>query len=332
MMDITELKKQFSKELGEVRYLEDLGKIRVKYLGKKSELYKILGRLGEMSPEERKAKGRELNTAKKEIIFALSNKEKFFLEEADTTKVDFSEPGKNYPVGHLHPITHIYNELFEISKTLGFSIATGPDIETDWYNFEALNMPPEHPARDTQDSFYINDKLLLRTHTSPVQVRYLEKNKPPVRVVVYGRTYRRDSDLTHTPMFHQMEGLLVDESVRFTDLKGILTEFVKRLFGKEREVRFRPHHFPFTEPSAEVDVSCGLCGGKGCRSCKFSGWLEILGSGMVHPNVLKNAGIDPSVYQGFAFGMGIERIAMLKYNIDDLRLFYENDLRFLEQF
>lgn len=229
-------------------------------------------------------------------------------------------------------MTQIFEELIEIGKSLGFTVIEGPEVETDWYNFEALNTPKDHPARDVQDSFYFNENVLLRSQTSPMQIRYMEKNKPPIRILAPGRVYRRDSDATHTPMFHQLEGLLIDETTTVTELKGTLEFFVKKLFGEERKIRLRPHHFPFTEPSFEVDVSCGLCGGKGCRSCKNSGWLEILGAGMVHPNVLRAGGIDPAKYRGFAFGMGIERIAMLKYGVDDMRMLYEGDLRFVEQF
>lgn len=325
------IRKEFEEDLQGASTKDELTGLKVKYLGKKSALLSALKSLGSMGAEERKAEGAKLNSLKNEIESALKEREGQ-VSGTKNGRIDFTEPGRKFEQGHTHPITQIYEELFEIAKTLGFSIADGPEVETDWYNFEALNMPKNHPARDTQDSFYIDENTVLRTHTSPVQIRYMEKRKPPLRVVVYGRVYRRDSDVTHTPMFHQLEGLLVDESVTFADLKGVLTAFAQGIFGTDRKVRFRPHHFPFTEPSAEIDVSCGLCGGKGCRSCKYSGWLEILGAGMVHPNVLKNSGIDPKKYQGFAFGMGIERIAMLKYGIDDLRLFFDNDLRFLEQF
>lgn len=331
-MDIEKIKNQFEDELGKASSKEDLASLRVKYLGKKSEVYSALRSLGSLSADERKIQGAALNKLRGDIESSIGAKE---LETSGTkkgAKVDFTEPGKKFDIGHKHPITQIYEELFEIGKSLGFSIAEGPEIETDWYSFEALNIPKNHPARDFADTFYISEEINLRPHTSNVQIRYMEKHKPPIRIIAYGRTYRKDSDVTHTPMFHQLEGLFVDDRVTFSDLKGVLTTFAQEIFGKDRKVRFRPHHFPFTEPSAEVDVSCGLCGGKGCRSCKYSGWLEILGAGMVHPNVLKNSGIDPKKYQGFAFGMGIERIAMLKYGIDDLRLFYDNDLRFLEQF
>lgn len=331
-MDIEQIKKQFETDIQKATSKEDLADLKVKYLGKKSEIYKALRLLGSLETEERKSRGAELNKLRAEVEGKLKAKEKELSGGVKGVEVDFTEPGKRFDLGHAHPISQVYDELYDIAKTLGFSIADGPEIETDWYNFEALNFPKGHPARDTQDSFYFSENKLLRTHTSNVQIRYMENHKPPIRIVASGRTYRRDSDMTHTPMFHQLEGLLVDDRVTFADLKGILTVFAQGIFGKDRKVRFRPHYFPFTEPSVEVDVSCGLCGSKGCRSCKYSGWLEILGAGMVHPNVLKNCGIDPKKYQGFAFGMGVDRITMLKYGIDDTRLFFENDLRFLEQF
>jgi len=331
-MNIEDIKKQFEADLQKAGSKEDLVGLKVKYLGKKSEIYGALRSLGSLDADERKMRGAELNKLRSELELAIQAKESDISGAKKAQKIDFTEPGKRFDLGHIHPISQVYGELFEIGKTLGFSVADGPDIETDWYNFEALNFPKGHPARDTQDSFYFNGNKLLRTHTSNVQIRYMEKHKPPIRIIAAGRTYRRDSDVTHTPMFHQLEGLLVDDCVTFADLKGVLTTFAQGIFGKDRKVRFRPHHFPFTEPSVEVDVSCGICGGKGCRSCKYSGWLEILGAGMVHPNVFKNCGIDPKKYQGFAFGMGVDRITMLKYGIDDTRLFFENDLRFLEQF
>ncbi len=330
-MNIQDMKKQFVKDLGQTGSQKDLEVLRVKYLGKKSEIYSSLRSLGQLDHEERKVMGAALNQLRGEIEAGLKSQE-YELAQKEQTVLDFSEPGKKFEIGHKHPITQVYEELFEIAKTLGFSIADGPEVESDWYNFEALNMPKDHPARDTQDSFYIDESTVLRTQTSPVQIRYMEKHKPPIRIVVPGRTYRRDNDMTHTPMFHQLEGLLVDDRVTLADLKGVLTVFAKGIFGQDRKVRFRPHHFPFTEPSIEADVSCGLCGGKGCRSCKYSGWLEILGAGMVHPNVLKNVGLDFKKYQGFAFGMGVDRITMLKFDIDDTRMFFDNDLRFLEQF
>lgn len=330
------LSAKFTKEVQQVQNPQSLNLLRTKYLGRKGELNLVLRSLSQLSLKERKEMGSLANSLKKQMETTLSEKETFFHQkEKETLKeewFDISLPGVQCPEGHPHLVTLVYNELFRIFGELGFQVAEGPEIETDWYNFEALNIPKDHPARDTQDSFFFNDNLLLRTHTSPVQIRVMEKQKPPIRIIVPGRTYRRDSDATHTPMFHQLEGLLVDERTTFSDLKGTLEFFSASFFGPERKLRFRPHHFPFTEPSAEVDISCDICKGKGCRACKYSGWLEILGSGMVHPNVLENCGIDSKKYRGFAFGMGIERLAMLKYNINDLRLFYENDLRFLEQF
>ena len=246
--------------------------------------------------------------------------------------IDVTLPGRRLPQGRLHPLTRINREVCDIFLHLGFETVEGPEVELDYYNFEALNIPADHPARDMQDTFYFNDKVLLRTHTSPMQIRVMEKRQPPVRVIAPGRVYRRDSDLTHTPMFHQVEGLLVDKGVTFADLKGVLTAFVHQMFGEEVGVRFRPSYFPFTEPSAEVDIECVICRGAGCRVCQTTGWLEVLGSGMVHPAVFEAVGYDPEVYTGFAFGLGVERIAMLKYGVDDIRLFFENDLRFLRQF
>jgi phenylalanyl-tRNA synthetase alpha chain len=245
---------------------------------------------------------------------------------------DVTLPGRRQPLGHLHPLNRIMSEICDIFQRLGFEAVEGPEVELDWYNFEALNIPPDHPARDMQDTFYFNDKVLLRTHTSPMQIRVMEKRRPPVRIIAPGKVYRRDSDMTHSPMFHQVEGLLVDKNVTFADLKGVLTAFVHQLFGPEVSLRFRPSYFPFTEPSAEIDIACVICRGEGCRVCKITGWLEVLGAGMVHPNVFEAVGYDPEEYTGFAFGLGVERFAMLKYGIDDIRLFFDNDLRFLRQF
>lgn len=330
---LIKLKKEALEEISKVKDPKELEALRIKYLGRKSELALVLKNLAKREIKERARLGKLANEIKNEVNRALENKKRDL--EAQVVKISWLDktiPGTKLIFGHLHSVTLVYRELFDIFQTLGFQIVEGPEIETDWYNFEALNIPPDHPARDLQDSFYLNEKILLRTHTSPVQIRVMKWQKPPIRIIVPGRTYRRDMDVIHTPMFHQLEGLLVDSKVTFTDLKGTLEYFVRAFFGQDRKARFRPHYFPFTEPSAEVDVSCGICQGKGCQSCKYSGWLEILGAGMVHPQVLKNGGIDPEKYQGFAFGMGIERLAMLKYNIDDVRLFYENDLRFLEQF
>jgi phenylalanyl-tRNA synthetase alpha chain len=246
--------------------------------------------------------------------------------------IDVSLPGRAVPPGYLHPITQINNRMCDIFSSLGFDIAEGPEVESDYYNFEALNFPKDHPARDMQDTFFVSENVVLRTHTSPMQIRTMEKNPPPVRIVCPGKVYRCDSDLTHTPMFHQVEGLLVDENISFGDLKGVLTTFVHQMFDDQTSLRFRPSFFPFTEPSAEVDILCVICRGKGCRVCSQTGWIEILGSGMVHPALYENVGYDADRYTGFAFGMGVERVAMLKYGIDDIRKFFDNDMRFLEQF
>ena len=316
----------------------DLEQIKIKYLGKKGELTAVLRGMGALSAEERPLVGQLANEVRTEIEQALGEKteqRKAAALEAQlkSEKLDVTMPGTPTPVGHLHPLTQVQRELEDIFIGMGFSIAEGPEVELDYYNFQALNIPENHPARDTQDTFYIADNVLLRSQTSPVQVRTMEHQKPPIRVISPGRVYRSDAlDATHSPLFHQLEGLVVDKGITMGDLKGTLEIFAKKMFGESTKIRFRPHHFPFTEPSAEVDVSCYVCGGKGCRLCKGEGWIEILGAGMVHPFVLSNCGIDPEEYSGFAFGLGVERIAMKKYGIDDIRLFYENDERFLEQF
>lgn len=332
MIDLKKIEQEATVDISEAKDEKTITDLRVKYLGRKGGITLALKSISDLPAEKRKSFGASVNLAKKKIEELLTEKTKDLQNVGETIDLDVTAPGIKYPNGHLHPITLIYRELFEIGKELGFSIATGPEVENDWYNFEALNFPKDHPARDTQDSFFFSDTVLLRTHTSPVQIRYMENHQPPIRIIVPGRTYRRDSDATHTPMFHQLEGLLVDEKTNVSELKGTLEVFVRGIFGKDRTIRLRPHFFPFTEPSFEVDVSCGLCGGKGCRSCKNSGWLEVLGAGMVHPNVLKAGGIDPTKYQGFAFGIGIERLAMLKYGLDDMRMLYEGDLRLTEQF
>ena len=335
---LQEIKDNVEKVLQQAADLETLENIRVKYMGKKGELTAVLKGMGKLSAEERP------------VIGALANEIRGFLEkEIDEKKseisaklqeiklknevIDVTMPGKKQEQGKLHPLTTVMNDVKDIFIGLGFEIADGPEVEYDYYNFEALNIPKNHPARDTQDTFYIEDNIVLRTQTSPMQVRVMENTKPPIRVIAPGRVYRSDAvDATHSPVFHQIEGLVVDKGVTMADLKGTLEAFIKGLYGEEAKVRFRPHHFPFTEPSAEVDVSCFVCGGKGCNVCKGEGWIEILGCGMVHPKVLANCGIDPEVYSGFAFGLGLERIAMGRYDINDLRLFFENDLRFLKQF
>ncbi len=312
--------------------------IRVKYLGKKGELTAVLRGMGQLSPEERPIVGQIANEVRADIENAIDEKLRKNAADAlsarlTAEKLDVTEPGREFPVGHSHPLTVVRRRLEDIFLGLGYSIAEGPEVEYDYYNFQALNIPENHPARDTQDTFYVTDNVLLRSQTSPVQVRVMEKSKPPIRIISPGRVYRSDDvDATHSPLFHQLEGLVVDKGITMGDLKGTLELFAKELFGQETKIRFRPHHFPFTEPSAEVDVSCFACGGKGCRLCKGEGWIEILGAGMVHPKVLAGCGIDPEEYSGFAFGLGLERIAMLKYHIDDMRLMYENDMRFIGQF
>ena len=317
---------------------EDLEQIRIQYLGKKGELTAVLRGMGKLSAEERPVIGQLANQVRADIEAAIAEKAEALkagalAEQLKAEKLDVTMPGKTARVGHVHPLTRVQRDMEEIFIGMGFSIAEGPEVEYDLYNFQKLNIPENHPARDTQDTFYITENILLRSQTSPVQARTMEVQKPPIRIISPGRVYRSDAmDATHSPLFHQMEGLVVDKGITMGDLKGMLETFAKAQFGEETRCRFRPHHFPFTEPSAEVDVSCFACGGKGCRLCKGEGWIEILGAGMVHPNVLTMCGIDPEEYSGFAFGMGIERIAMLKYHVDDIRLFYENDVRFLEQF
>jgi phenylalanyl-tRNA synthetase alpha chain len=311
--------------------------VRVRYLGKKGELTAIMKEMGRLSPEERPVLGALANRVKEELEEVFASRQQN-IREAEiarrlaSERIDVTLPGRSFFVGTRHPITLVAEEIGEIFTSLGFGIEEGPEVEKDFYNFEALNMPKDHPARDMQDTFYISDDVVLRTHTSPVQIRTMLRQAPPVRVIAPGTVYRRDSDITHSPMFHQIEGFLVDRHVTFGDLKGILTAFVTQMFGKNVGVRFRPSFFPFTEPSAEVDIQCVICGGAGCRVCKNSGWLEILGSGMIDPEVFRAVNYDPEAYSGFAFGMGLERIAMLKYGVNDLRLFFENDLRFLKQF
>lgn len=315
-----------------------LEQIRIKYLGKKGELTAVLKGMGKLSKEERPVIGALANEVRAKLETELEEKRAQIsnaMEEAKLKNevIDVTMPGKKAEIGKLHPLTKVMNEIKDIFLGMGFSIADGPEVEYDYYNFEALNIPKNHPARDTQDTFYIEDNIVLRTQTSPMQVRVMENTRPPIRVIAPGRVYRSDSvDATHSPVFHQIEGLVVDKNVTMADLKGTLEMFTKSLYGEQTKVRFRPHHFPFTEPSAEMDVSCFVCGGKGCSVCKGEGWIEILGCGMVHPKVLSNCNIDPEIYSGFAFGIGLERIAMRKYDIDDLRLFFENDQRFLNQF
>ena len=315
--------------------IEDL---RIRYLGKKGELTAVLRGMGKLSAEERPIIGQLANEVRAQIekkIDELNERKNQAKLEAKLAaeKLDVTVPGEDIRAGHFHPLALVQRQLEDIFLGMGYSIVDGPEVEYDYYNFQALNIPPDHPARDTQDTFYITDNILLRSQTSPVQARVMEKTEPPIKIISPGRVYRSDAvDATHSRLFHQLEGLVIDRGITMGDLKGTLEMFAKRMFGEETKIRFRPHHFPFTEPSAEVDVSCFVCGGKGCRLCKGEGWIEILGAGMVHPNVLRNCGIDPEEYSGFAFGLGIERIAILKYHIDDMRLLYENDIRFLNQF
>ncbi len=323
--------------LNRAKTLADVDSVQVRYLGRSGLLTELIKNLKNLPPEEKPNFGKVLNETKVKLEAAVKEKKQLFQERNTEQKlkaeiIDITLPGEGVKRGKLHPITSTMEELVGIFSRMGFSIAEGPDIETDYYNFEALNIPKFHPSRDMWSTLWITEDTLLRTHTSPVQIRVMEKKKPPLAVIAPGRVYRRDADVTHSTVFHQLEGLLVDTDVTFGDLKGTLTAFLHAVFGKDKKVRFRPSYFPFTEPSAEVDVECVMCGGSGCRVCSGTGWLEILGSGMVDPNVFKHVNYDPEKYTGFAFGLGVERIAMLKYGIDDIRLFFENDLRFLRQF
>jgi phenylalanyl-tRNA synthetase alpha chain len=336
--EIKKIKEEIIFKSNSVSNLKDIEKIKVEYLGRKGPVTLLLRRLGELSTQERPKIGQLLNQTKREMEELLKIKT-IEIEKLEKNKklkeesIDVTLPGKKSDRGTIHPINLVLKKTEEIFLSIGFKIEEGPEVELDYYNFEALNIPKDHPARDDQDSFYLNREILLRTHTSPVEIRVMEKQQPPVRIIATGKCYRRDAaDSTHSPMFHQIEGLAVDKDITFGDLKGVLTVFVHRMFGEDRKVRFRPGYFPFTEPSAEVDVSCLLCHGKGCRACGYSGWLEIMGAGMTDPAVFNMVGYDPEKYSGFAFGMGVERIAMLKYGINDIRLFFENDLRFLKQF
>ena len=317
---------------------KQLDAIRVQYLGKKGALTAILKQMGKLSAEERPVMGQLANAVRSDIESAITKQQAAIAEAALEQKLqsetlDITLPGKQKKIGGLHPLTIVENEIKEIFLGMGFSVADGPEVEYDYYNFEALNLPPDHPARDTQDTFYITDNILLRTQTSSVQVHVMEQQKPPIRVISPGRVFRSDAiDATHSPLFHQVEGLVVDKGITMADLKGTLELLMQRLYGDDCKIRLRPHHFPFTEPSAEVDVMCYNCYGKGCRLCKGEGYIELLGAGMVHPKVLEGCGIDSNVYSGFAFGLGLERIVMRRYNIQDMRLLFENDYRFLEQF
>ncbi len=335
---LLKIKSLANDELSKVNDTKALEEIRVKFLGKKGELTSILKQMGKLSAEERPVIGQLANQVRTEIEESITNRVKeikaLMLEKKlKEEELDVTLPGTKATIGKLHPLNIVLNEIEDIFMGMGFDIADGPEVEYDYYNFEALNLPPDHPARDTQDTFYITDNILLRTQTSSVQVHVMEEKKPPIRIISPGRVYRSDAvDATHSPLFHQIEGLVVDKGITMSDLVGTLELLMKRLYGDDCKIRLRPHHFPFTEPSAEVDVMCFNCGGKGCSMCKDEGYIELLGAGMVHPKVLSNCGIDPEVYSGFAFGLGLERIVMRRYGINDMRLLFENDLRFLNQF
>ena len=332
------MKEEALKQIHSSDKLEKLNEVKVNFLGKKGELTAVLKGMKDVAPEDRPKVGQMVNDVRAELEKVLEDAkkkmERFLREEQmKREEIDVTLPAKKNKVGHRHPNTIALEEVERIFVGMGYEVVEGPEVELDYYNFEALNIPAEHPAKDEQDTFFIGKDILLRTQTSPVQVREMEKGKLPIRMIAPGRVFRSAVlDATHSPSFHQIEGLVIDKDITFGDLKGTLAEFAKELFGENTKVKFRPHHFPFTEPSAEVDVTCFKCGGKGCRFCKGSGWIEILGCGMVHPKVLKMSGIDPEEYAGFAFGVGLERIALLKYEIDDMRLLYENDIRFLKQF
>ena len=337
-MDLKKLTAEAQSAIEAADNLDALDQIRVSYLGKKGELTALLKTLGKLPADERKAAGQDINTAKQDVQQRIEARKTFLTQKELESKlsaerVDVTLPGRGQHAGGLHPVTRTMQRIERMFSQLGFSIAYGPEIEDDYHNFEALNIPAHHPARAMHDTFYFDAQTLLRTHTSPVQIRHMEDHQPPMRIIAPGRVYRCDSDLTHTPMFHQVEGLLVDENVSFADLMGTLADFLRLFFENDKlETRFRPSYFPFTEPSSEVDIQCVMCAGEGCRVCGQTGWLEVLGCGMVHPNVFKAVGIDNDVFTGYAFGMGVERLAMLRYGVNDLRLFFENDLKFLQQF
>ncbi len=335
---ISQIKEKALEAIQNAKDAKELDEVRVQYLGKKGELTLILRSMGGLSPEERPVVGSLVNQVRDELEGKIEEEEKHFAdkvieERLKTENIDVTEPSKKMTLGSVHPITQVVNDVKDIFIGMGYQIADGPEVELATYNFDKLNTPPDHPARDIQDTFYITDDIVLRSQTSPVQARVMESQKPPIKIICPGVVYRSDSvDATHSPVFHQIEGLVIDKDISMADLKGTLEMFAKKCLGEKTQIRFRPHHFPFTEPSAEADVSCFVCGGKGCRVCKGEGWIELLGCGMVHPNVLRNCGIDPEEYSGFAFGFGVERIAMAKFGIDDMRLLYENDVRFLKQF
>lgn len=337
MENLSSLTREALQLIANASDLDAIEQVRVDYLGKKGHMTSLLKSLGQLSADERPAAGAKINVAKEQIIQALSDKKgqleaQRIAEQLSAQAVDVTQPGRGADMGGLHPVSRTLDRIVAIFSGAGYSVEEGPEIEDDFHNFEALNIPAHHPARAMHDTFYVDARHVLRTHTSPVQIRTMENRQPPIRIVCPGRVYRCDSDLTHTPMFHQVEGLVVDTNVSFADLKGTVDQFLKAFFEVDVPVRFRPSYFPFTEPSAEVDIQCTQCLGSGCRVCKNTGWLEIMGCGMVHPNVFRASGVDPEKYTGFAFGMGVERLAMLRYGINDLRLFFENDLNFLRQF
>ncbi|MGQ9570731.1 MAG: phenylalanine--tRNA ligase subunit alpha [Thermodesulfovibrionales bacterium] len=337
MQEVSSLKELFIKELESTRSLSDIKQLKVKYLGKKGLITSKLKNLSSIEPELRPQYGKAINDFKKIVTEEIEKREAFLKSEEykrlfSSEAIDITLPGKFTPFGREHPINNILLEIISIFVLMGFEVEEGPEVELDYYNFEALNIPKDHPARDMQDTFYISEEVVLRTHTSPVQIRVMEKRKPPLKVIAPGKVYRCDSDISHTPMFHQVEGFMVDTDVSFSNLKGVIESFIHNFFNVDTVVRFRPSYFPFTEPSAEVDIGCTFCSGRGCRICKNTGWLEILGTGMIHPQVFETVGYDNKIYSGFAFGMGVERLAMLKFSIDDIRLFFENDIRFLKQF
>lgn len=337
MQDLDNLVEKALSAIESTTEIKELEQIRVNYLGKKGEITAQMKQLGQLSPEERPKAGQVINQAKQKVQQAIQARKETLLQaeldkKLDAEKIDVTLPGRGNIPGGIHPITRTLNRIETLFAEMGFEVKTGPEVEDDYHNFEALNIPESHPARAMHDTFYFDPHTVLRTHTSPVQVRTMEAQQPPLRIIAPGRVYRCDSDLTHTPMFHQVEGLMVDEQVSFADLKGLLDAFLRNFFEKDLNVRFRPSYFPFTEPSAEVDIECVMCEGEGCRVCSQTGWLEILGCGMVHPEVFRYSNIDPQKYTGFAFGMGVERLTMLRYGVNDLRLFFENDLRFLRQF
>lgn len=335
---ISQIKEKALEAIQNAKDAKELDEVRVQYLGKKGELTLILRSMGGLSPEERPIVGSLVNQVRDELEAKIEAGEESFANKAieeklATENIDVTEPSKKMTLGSVHPITQVVNDVKDIFIGMGYQIVDGPEVELATYNFDKLNTPPDHPARDVQDTFYVTDDIVLRSQTSPVQARVMETQKPPIKIICPGSVYRSDSvDATHSPVFHQIEGLVIDKNISMADLKGTLAMFAKKCLGEKTQIRFRPHHFPFTEPSAEADVSCFVCGGKGCRVCKGEGWIELLGCGMVHPNVLRNCGIDPEEYSGFAFGFGVERIAMAKFGIDDMRLLYENDVRFLKQF